>query len=423
MNKKNLIQTPILIIGGIAFIVYPSLADSLGRKVYTITNEAVSQAQDATSAVTQAQVLGLQEKIAQARKLVGSMTLRVSGNLADYYETRAGVRKKFTDAAEKEIALALLNKDNGQIETIKILKRGGDLINIDPKYNITVKERASGVKWNNFNTQYEIKPANYILLANKYPVVEVRTTSKKVKNSRGKMVTVRSSYPTIEEVVYTPYSKSIHIPEVVAAGRLYIKGKVQQAYEDLRQRGVYSLAQSNKPVSDVVPSDFIEKIPMLEQTDLDEFYADPETNFERVLVLIGANQDLAFKYTGNFAGAIGWVQFTRPTYNGIKKSYPKAGLISDFNTGGRDHLNSIKAAILLHDYNLAGLIDKFGPQIVNDPKLEEYLAASYNGAPRWVYASITTAAKNPLIGEWGTHLRTETKGFLAKLRFLDGWFE
>lgn len=412
-----------MLILGVVFLFSPALVNSLAKKIYTITNDSVGSVSRAQDLLPSEEFLYLRDKISEARRILSGLTLKTSKDTADYYETRSGFRKRFVDSAEKEIGLALLNKQNSQIETIKVLKRGGELVNIDHKFQITVKERTNGVRWNNFNTQYEIKPDNYILLANKYPVVDFVTLSKRVKNKKGKWVNVKSSYPVVEEVIYTPYTSSLHTADTVGAGKLYIKNKVKEAYEDLEKRKVYSLALSGQLVSYVVPSEFIEKIPMLEQTDLDEFYADPEKNFERVLVIIGANQDLAFKYTGNFAGAIGWVQFTKSTYNSIAKTYNQAGLIKDFNTGGRDHLNSIKAAILLYDYNLAGLIDRFGPQIVNDPKLEEYLAASYNGAPRWVYASITRAADSSVISEWGSHLRKETKGFLTKLRFLSGWFE
>ena len=92
-------------------------------------------------------------------------------------------------------------------------------------------------------------------------------------------------------------------------------------------------------------------------------------------------------------------------------------LIKDFEKGASDHLNSMTAAILLYDYNLSHLIKRHGDKITKDPRLEEYLAAAYNGGPARVSRSYTATILNK-INEWFGHLRPETKGFIKKLRFL-----
>jgi len=118
------------------------------------------------------------------------------------------------------------------------------------------------------------------------------------------------------------------------------------------------------------------------------------------------------------------LQFTPATYAQLVKAYPKAALIKDFKTGAADHLNSFKAAILLYDQNLKGLIKSNGTKVLQDLNLEEYLAASYNGAPsrasKSLAASILSGIQdwvNALSGKKGG-LATETKGYLAKLRYL-----
>jgi hypothetical protein len=201
---------------------------------------------------------------------------------------------------------------------------------------------------------------------------------------------------------------------------------VSQALSELRTAGVKSRALSSSLVSDVFGSHahFFEHIPLLEQTDLTEFQIDPANTIERALVIIGANGSGAFNATCNSSAACGWLQFTPGTYAAIVKNYPAAKLIKDFKTGAADHLNSMKAAILLYDENLKGLISARGVQIVNDPKLEEYLASGYNGAPRWVHKTLQAAVVsgiqdwiNALTPKTGG-LKSETIGYLVKLRWI-----
>jgi len=77
---------------------------------------------------------------------------------------------------------------------------------------------------------------------------------------------------------------------------------------------------------------------------------------------------------------------------------------------------------LLHDLNLASLIKAFGPNIANDPKLEEYLAAAYNTGVRRVI-NVVRAARAKRSADWAQArgvqgLLAETKGYIAKLRYI-----
>jgi hypothetical protein len=122
------------------------------------------------------------------------------------------------------------------------------------------------------------------------------------------------------------------------------------------------------------------------------------------------------------------VQFTPRTYSDIRKFYPAAGIENDFRAGAGNHVNSIMAAILLHDNNLAPLVKKFGDRILDDPDLEKYLASSYNGAPKWVYNSLNATISKGFT-DWVTvlsptrkdskgGLRKETRDFMTKLDYL-----
>lgn len=380
----------------------------------------------------------LLEKIGEGDELLKSAELAVGFKEIKYYETRISrngdkistTRKKYKDP-EKEIALKLLNTSTGEIEVVKITKRGGELIS-PVGYRIEVVERLNGVRWNKWNTQFKVSdPPNLIVLKNKYPDVDFYTTSKVVRDKNGKKKRVYIREKKVEEIIYSPYSEDVHTSEIVEAGRKHIQSIVAMAISELRTKKVHSRAFPNTLVSDVrvISPKFFERIPILEQSDLGEFMENSSKITERVLVIVGANGLSAFSKTGSRTGASGWVQFMPGTYRTIRKSYSSASLIADFSNGTANHLNSMMAAILLYDYNLAILSKKYGAKIFHDPQLEEYLAASYNGGAGRVSQALSASISARIL-DWtkaryrgGRYrereiIRPETKGFLEKLRFL-----
>ncbi len=364
----------------------------------------------------------LVEKMDENDDLLRDLPLNVSTKSLDFYEnriTRNGdkisvSRKKLTEQ-NKDIGLKIMNTDTGEIQiikvSIKVQKDGVELIS-PPGYQIDIVERASGIRWNKWNTLYKISsPAGWLVLKNKYPDVNEKTQKVTVKNKAGKSRTISKKLYTVEELVYSPYSAELHTPELIEAGRRYLKSVVGLAMADLKINSVLSLS-------------FFARLPILEQTDMTEFNADPQTTVDRVLVLIGANKEVAFKKTGSKAGALGWIQFTPNTYKTIRKTYPAVKLIADFETGAADHLNSMKAAILLYDYNLNYLLIKHGSKILGDPRLEEYLAAAYNGRPSRASLSLKASVLGGL-SDWVDALSakrgglaSETKGYMKKIRYL-----
>jgi len=85
-------------------------------------------------------------------------------------------------------------------------------------------------------------------------------------------------------------------------------------------------------------------------------------------------------------------------------------------------LNSLKAAYLLYDYNLAKLIQSFGESILEDPSLEEYLAAAYNGGVGRVISAIKKSKNKGLkilnVLNSSQFFKLETIGYLEKIYFL-----
>ncbi len=371
----------------------------------------------------------LHSKIAEAKAMLAGMTLKVGLTDITYTEDRitpASISKKTLKEPEKEIALGILNTDTGEIKIIKITKRGADLI-APSSWSISITPRANGIRWNSWNTAYHVDhgptSSSYVVIANLYPDEKNTTVATKVKGK--KVATVQQ---TIDYKFYAPYSPDIHKPELINAGQQYLRSMVTQALAELEQAGVGSVAVPGKSVADVWKdhAGFFERIPLLEQSDLTEFVFDPQTTTERIYTIIGANGDGAFANTCNSSSACGWVQFTPPTYKSIAKLYSKAKLIPDFVTGAADHENSIKAAILLYDYNLRGIIKSNGQAVLQDPKLEEYLAASYNGSPSRATKSLASSILNT-VEDWINALSSkkggladETRGYLVKLRYLQG---
>lgn len=335
-----------------------------------------------------------------------------------FYEDRissnGSITKKKLQDEERDIALKILNIYSGEVKIIKLRividKKGLRLVS-PAGYEINIPPRSNGIRWNKWNNVYQInEPRGWIVLKNKYPE---RINSKKV-----------------EERIYSPYSSEIHKPEIVEAGREYLYSVVQKAFEDLKIKKVYSKAVPGQLISEVpaLKQEIFRRLPLIEGMDFAEFIGDPQKSYERVLVLIGSNGDDAYYWTESSAGARGWLQYTPKTYSNIRRAYPVAKLDVNHKTGASDHINSMEAAILLHDSNLAVLVKKFGSKILIDPKLEEYLAGAYNGAPKWVHNSLNATilqglsdwinALSPIRKDSRGGLRNETKSYMLKIRYL-----
>jgi hypothetical protein len=385
------------------FVAAKNPMDFLRASVITIHREISSTTVAATDDISQ--------KIADATELVQDIPLSIGTEKISYIEKRVLAdgnkvitgNQNFKDY-EREIALVLLNEKTGELETIKIVKHGGQLITPDG-YKVSVVERMNGIKWNSWATQYKVStPKDTIVLLNKYPVEQ--------------------NDGTVKYFTYSPYSPDLGKPHALKEGAEYLNSIVEEARQDLRARQVMSHAVPGKLVVDVLPADYFAHLPFLEQTDLLEAMNDPEYSINRVLGTLGYNKDKAWTLSANYAGANGWIQFTdnwrkgKPgTYTTIARLYPEADLDMNFQRGAADHVNSMKAAMLLHDNNLALLINKFGEGITQSSHLEEYLAAAYNGSPSHVLKSIT---KNGMVtANWFSALMTETKGYIAKLRLLN----
>lgn len=411
-SKINLI----IVLGSIAFgSVFMNTGLSAQESILTKTFLVESEFRPA---VSPDKLWTLAQKMEEKETEFLATPVSVAVKAKIFYENRISGNGKMTrkklQEEEKDIALKILNLDSGEVKIIKIkivINKNGLSIISPSAYKITIAPRTNGILWNKWNTMYKIsEPAGWIVLKNKYPE---RISAKKV-----------------EERVYTPYSDEIHTAEMVEAGRKYLREVATEAFRDLKEKKVYSRAVPDTLISDLsaLNHDIFVRLPLIEGMDFSEFVIDPVKSYERVLVLIGSNKERAYYWTESSASARGWLQYTPKTYKSMAKTYPSAKLMADHKTGASDHVNSMKAAILLHDYNLAELVKKFGNKILDDPRLEEYLAAAYNGNPTWTFNSLrATISKglpdwvNTLSATRKDHLgglRNETKGYIDKIRYL-----
>jgi hypothetical protein len=371
------------------------------------------------------------DRIADAKKMLESMATSMGTKEYRYTEVR-GSAIRFKDV-EKKFPVTLLNTDTCELSTTVFIKRGADLITED---GIVAEPttRANGIRWNNWATEYTVDaPERTVVLAVKFPYRRQVTERVTVRTANGGSKVVRRTRDTVAEVIHSPFDGVLRTDTTVAAGIEYLASVVQEARTQLRAAGVQSRAFPGRLVTDVsqlTPEFTVRRAPN-EHMDPTEFLLDPDWTTDRMLVIIAANTASTSAYTCSSAAACGLWQFTSGTYSDMRRLYPGAGLLSDFTSGWRDHVNIAKAAVLLDDSNLAALIEEFGSDIADDPRLEEYLTAAYNTGVGRV-KTVVKIAEQKNVSEWtdargslcskrnryAQCLLTETKGYIAKLRFL-----
>ncbi|MBI2063059.1 MAG: hypothetical protein HYT61_02350 [Candidatus Yanofskybacteria bacterium] len=307
-------------------------------------------------------------------------------------------KKPTSELVRKQIAFALLDTESGDIfeqrvwvreQDIKNYKKTGVItlepcvtcyiapINNDKKININVKW------WNSFNTFYEIPDhPKLIVVANKYLFPSKYLASLPEKS--------KSQYT---DIVYAPYSKRLHIVETIETGKIYLEKNIDQAFAELETDKVTSRFLPGTLVTKNISKDLVRNIIVVEHVDPDSFSSATDGGqelSERVLAVIGANQELAYRYTGSPAGASGLAQFIKSTYDNMVSRYPKAKLIKNYNSGMANHINAIKAMVLFFDSHRKEIADKTTRQdvIKSFGITEEMLAATYNGGPGRVIKSV-----------------------------------
>jgi len=343
------------------------------------------------------------------------------GKLLLKNSTPLSYTEKNGEIEEKQIALAVMDTLTGDIFEKRIWVKQDDInslatkrfegieLELDRGYSPERPVRAEITWWNSFNSIYRIEPTHYVVVANKYLIPSDIVPGISEDNT--------SKY---SEIIYVPYSKGIHHPQLVAEGEKYLEEVVDRAFRELERDEIVSQADPDKLAIESVTKDLVKRIIVTEHMDPDLLAIAEDGGkllAERVYVIIGTNKEIAYYFTSSSANARGIAQFIKSTYNNIVEKYPDAGLIQDFRLGTSTHSNIIKAMVLLFDNNrkyLGNLLNE-----INKDEIELALAASYNGNPRWVKESILSYGNNWLEHQdIGPILKPETFGYLNKLKSL-----
>lgn len=288
---------------------------------------------------------------------------------------------EYVEGVKHQTSLAILDLRTGEITEHRIwIAPDGTMLPNDRDVPPIV------IAWSNvFNSVYEIAGhPELLVVANKFLIERAYLPEQKILRLGADAPQSRYT-----DMVYAPYSELFRTPEIIAAGKAYLDHHADEAYKDLRDRKVLSLAYPGKLVVDVVPRDLVQNIILTEQVDPGWLMLSEDGGqalAERTLAIIGANGAWAYRYINSRAGARGLAQFIEPTYLGMIDRYPDAGLIKDHQLGMTDHTNALKAVILffdLHDAELRSKIRRADMLVT-----KAMLAAAYNGGPYRVIQSV-----------------------------------
>ncbi len=293
---------------------------------------------------------------------------------------------KKTELGEFNILLAIENVKDRRIQ----------IVSVHPKFGAKTENAVvEPGKSNGVNTKFTITyPEHHIVLAIKRPVRQGET---------------------FKEVVYTPYSESLDIPEIRKAGLDYLKGLLENAKYDLVRRRVEPLSGDRFIADDVSLT-----LAIIEHIDPLKFQSGKYTTEKLVnetLVIMGTNKQTAYRYSTSKAGARGLFQFIPDTYKRIVRLYPRAGLKHDFIQGMDDHENAAKASLLLFDADMRALNNGRKEQLKNNAQaLGKFLASAYNCG-----AGKTKSAMDKYGEKWCSKVPAETKIYLEKYDAVWEW--
>ena len=352
--------------------------------------------------------LNLMDAIKEAEKTLGERL--AAAKKAGTFTERVG-----SLPARAEVTFAAWNREAGALRYLTARKSGTKLELLAgeaPLPRVTVNNREK--------SQYAFSGDREVVVGLIYPVA--------VKS--GKAYDVTLTYRV-------PVTKAMYAPEVLAAGSDYLTLRIQDAFDDLRARGVKSVALPDRLLADVVDPYLVKSIVVIEHSSHVDLLSDfePEREMGDFLVQLGLKGDHAFDGSVSSAGATGLAQFIPSTYKSLVKHRPELGLIPDFKKGMADHLNSLKAEIAYLDECLADMPkDIRASYRVNPEATAAVLAASYNGGSTRVRKALLNwgdawdkVHRNENGYMYASSLRTETSFYVAKLRqayrmFTSGYF-
>ncbi len=267
------------------------------------------------------------------------------------------------------------------------------------------------------------KNSEYLLTSAAMKMVKFRTlrpngvnTPVTIADLGGKAhIPLMVQYPVVRNGIYyeTAYYMSTHpeliTPEVVNAGKLYVRSTIDAAREKLRQKGL-----SISPKA----ADIAERLSIVEHVDHYRFRTEYHpVIFNDVFALYALNEGQTYRYSVSSAGAGGMVQMIPSTYRMIRARFPGAGLMPDFVAGMQNHANAAQAMLLYIQSTYDDLLQS--PTIVEALATGlatdfELLSAGYNSNPAKLAGYIKRGGTN-----WRNLIPRETQIYLQINASLD----
>lgn len=294
------------------------------------------------------------------------------------------------------VRMAALDRATAQIHTFELTKdsfltRGAELEVIT---SIGHRARVYIARANGVNTAVvitdETNQSPLIPLVVQYPIVR--------GGSLSQMAYYTSAHPALLST------------EVIAAGKSYVRSKLNDAAVRLRSEGI----QITPEIVDIA-----EHLAIVEHTDHQRFKSeDRAALFREVLSLYALNEGDTYRYSVSTAGAGGMIQMIPSTYDMVRRRHPAIDLKPDFVDGMTDHDNAALVMLLYMQDTWDDLLkssdvqDALRSGIATQPEL---VAAGYNSNPARLASYLRRGGS-----DWRTLIPSETQMYLAIYSSLDG---
>src|SRR5215510_162754 len=320
--------------------------------------------------------------------IVGSSPLSAA-KITDQLTEARQLLQSTPSPSSDSVRLAVLDPDSAQVSVLSLPK--DEFLTKDAQLTST--------------TQFDRSVRIHVMRANG---VNTAVTVSDMASGKS-LVPLLVQYPIVKQskvtevAYYTSAHPALLSPDVTSAGQAYVRTSLEQAAEELADRGV--------PISDDIV-DIAEHLCIVEHTDHKRFLNEkPADLFPEVLSLYALNQGDTFRYSVSTAGAGGMIQMIPQTYEGIRESHQHISLTPDFVAGMRDHENALKAMLLYMNDTWNVLASKSEVQdalrtgIATKPEL---LAAGYNSNPLRLPGYLKDGGS-----AWRTIIPSETQMYLA----------
>jgi hypothetical protein len=205
-----------------------------------------------------------------------------------------------------------------------------------------------------------------------------------------------------EMAYYISTHPGVVTPEVINAGKLYVRNTIDIARTQLQEKGIFISPQI---------ADIAERLATVEHIDHPRFWSEYQLSlFNEIFTLYALNEGTTYRYSVSRAGAGGMVQMIPSTYSMVRNRYYNVGLIPDFVEGMRNHINAAQAMLLYMQWtwNDLSLNSTIADAINNGLASQaEIMAAGYNSNPYRLAVYLKRGGT-----KWRTLIPNETKMYL-----------